>query len=266
MTTAAAAAGPIGTPHDGLVPQLHGLHAVVFDTDEIITDSAPVHAAAWKAAFDAVLHARPPADPALRGTFDPVGDYRRHVDGKHRIDGATDFLTTRGMTLPLGTPRDAPGTDSVWAVVAAKEAAFTARLDEHRVEAYPGAVHLLDRLRRADVPCAAVSASRHTRDLLLRAGVRAYFACLVDGRDTAHLDLKDAPASDLFLEAARRLAVEPSAAAVVGFAFAGVEAGRRGGFALVVGVDRTGTEAGATELRRHGADVVVHDLAELLDS
>ncbi len=256
---------PIGTPHDGLVPRLHGLHAVVFDTDGVITDSARVHAAAWKPAFDAALRAHPPADPALRGPFDPVEDYRRLVDGKPRIDGAADFLAARGLTLPPGTPADPAGTDTVWAVAAAKEAAFTAHLDEHGVEAYPGTVHLLDRLRRADVPCAAVSASRHARQLLRRAGVRDYFACLVDGADSARLDLKGKPAPDLFLEAARRLQTEPSAAAVVEDALAGVEAGRRGGFDLVVGVDRTGTRESAADLRRHGADLVVRDLAELLD-
>ncbi|MEO3768647.1 HAD-IA family hydrolase [Streptomyces sp. B5E4] len=149
-------------------------------------------------------------------------------------------------------------------MAAAKEAAFTAHLAEHGVEAYPGTVHLLDRLRRAGVPCAAVSASRHARDLLLRAGVRDCFACVVDGADSARLGLKGKPAPDLFLEAARRLRTEPHETAVVEDALAGVEAGRAGGFAPVVGVDRTGTESGAADLKRCGAHLVVRDPAELL--
>lgn len=178
--------------------------------------------------------------------------------------GATDFLAARGMTLHLGTPQDPAGTGSVWAVAAAKEAAFTAHLDTHGVDAYPGTVHLLDRLRRAGVPCAAVSASRHARGLLLRAGVRACFACLVNGTDVDRLGLRGKPVPDLFLEAARRLRTEPYEAAVVEDALAGVEAGRAGGFALVVGVDRTGTGASAADLRRCGANLVVRDLTELL--
>lgn len=262
--TAAAPGEPVGTPSSGLVPRMRGLRAVVFDTDGVITESAGVHAAAWKLAFDAALRTHPPADPALRGPFDPVEDYRRHVDGKSRIDGATDFLAARRVALPLGSPGDPPGTGSVWAVAAAKEAAFTAHLAEHGVAAYPGTVHLLDRLRRADVPCAAVSASRHARELLLRAGVQDYFACLVDGADSARLGLRGKPAPDLFLEAARRLRTEPHEAAVVEDALAGVEAGRDGGFALVVGVDRTGTGPSAADLGRHGANLVVRDLTELL--
>jgi len=263
---AAAAPGePDGTtPRDGLVPQLHGLGAVVFDTDGVVTDSARVHAAAWQLAFDAALRAHPPADPALRGPFDPVEDYRRYVDGKSRIDGATAFLAARRMALPPGGPGDPPGTGSVRAVAAAKDAAFTAHLAEHGAAAYPGTVRLLDRLRRAGVPCAAVSASRHARDVLLAAGVRDYFACLLDGADIARPGLKGKPAPDLFLEAARRLRTAPDETAVVEDSLAGVEAARDGGFALVVGVDRTGTGASAADLRRSGAHLVVRDPAELL--
>ncbi|AKH85772.1 hydrolase [Streptomyces sp. CNQ-509] len=261
----AASGEPAFTHPARLGSRLDGLHAVVFDTDGVIIDSARIHAAAWQLAFDAALRARPPADPALRGPFDPVEDYRRHVDGKSRIDGAKDFLAARGLALPLGGPADPPGTGSVWGVAAAKERAFTACLAEHGVAAFPGSVHLLDRLRRAGLPCAAVSASRHARDLLLRAGVGDYFTCLVDGADSARLGLKGKPAPDLFLEAARRLGTEPRDAAVVEDALAGVEAGRAGDFALVVGVDRTGTGPSAADLKRRGAHLVIRDLTELLD-
>lgn len=241
-----------------------GVAAFVLDTDGVITDSARIHAAAWKTAFDACLLANPPENPADRRPFDIRDDYLRHVDGRSRQDGAAAFLASRGLRLPAGTPDDAPGTDTVGAVAAYKEALFTERLRVQGIEAYPGTVRLLREIRARGLPLAAVSASRHAPELLTRAGVLPSFDVLVDGAEAARLRLPGKPDPALFLEAARRLGVPPGRSAVVEDALAGVEAGRRGGFALVVGVDRTvgpGTGAALTE---HGADLVVRDLAELL--
>ncbi|MGW7303680.1 HAD family hydrolase [Streptomyces sp. NPDC054829] len=234
---------------------LDHVRAVVFDTDGVITDSARVHAAAWKEAFDAYLRAHPPTDPAQRRPFDVQDDYLRHVDGKSRLDGAAAFLASRGADTSEATVRE---------VAADKEERFTRRLREQGVEAYPGTVRLVRALRRAGTPLAAASASRHAGELLTRAGVRDLFDVLVDGGEAARLGLKGKPAPDLFLTAADRLGVPADRAAVVEDALAGVEAGRRGGFALVVGVDRAATGDSADRLRRHGADIVVRDLAELL--
>ncbi|WP_155056040.1 HAD family hydrolase [Streptomyces blattellae] len=237
-----------------LTPVLRDVRAVVFDTDGVITDSARVHAAAWKAAFDAFLRAHPPADPDQRRPFDVRDDYLRHVDGKSRLDGAAAFLAARGIEASAETVR---------AVAAEKERLFTRRLREHGVDAYPGTVRLVEALRAAGVPRAAASASRHAGELLSRAGVLDLFDVLVDGGEAARLGLAGKPAPDLFLEAVRRLGVPAGGAAVVEDALAGVEAGRRGGFALVVGVDRAaGADTGA-RLLRHGADIVVRDLGEL---
>ncbi|MCL8011602.1 HAD family phosphatase [Streptomyces sp. AS02] len=237
-----------------LAPVLRDVRAVVFDTDGVITDSARVHAAAWKEAFDAFLRAHPPEDPGLRRPFDERDDYLRHVDGKSRLDGAEAFLAARGIETSAETVR---------AVAADKERLFTQRLREHGVDAYPGTVRLVKALRAAGVPRAAASASRHAGELLDRAGVLDLFDALVDGGEAARLDLPGKPEPDLFLEAVRRLGVPADRAAVVEDALAGVEAGRRGGFALVVGVDRAaGADTGA-RLLRHGADIVVHDLGEL---
>ncbi|MET9827815.1 HAD-IA family hydrolase [Streptomyces sp. NPDC006385] len=238
----------------GLAPALRDVRAVVFDTDGVITDSAQVHAAAWKAAFDAFLRAHPPEDPDRRRPFDERDDYLRHVDGKSRLDGAAAFLAARGIDASDQTVR---------AVAADKEHLFTERLREHGVDAYPGTVRLVQALRDAGVPRAAASASRHAGELLSRAGVLDLFDVLVDGGEAARLGLAGKPAPDLFLEAVRRLGASADRAAVVEDALAGVEAGRRGGFALVVGVDRAaGADTGA-RLLRHGADLVVRDLAEL---
>ncbi|MCX5336669.1 HAD family phosphatase [Streptomyces sp. NBC_00140] len=238
-----------------LAAVLRDVRGVVFDTDGVITDSARVHAAAWKTAFDVHLRAHPPEDPDLRRPFDVRDDYLRHVDGKSRLDGAAAFLAARGID-PL------PGT--VRAVAAEKERLFTEQLREHGVDAYPGTVRLVRALRRAGVPCAAASASRHAGELLGRAGVLDLFDLLVDGGEAARLGLAGKPEPDLFLEAVRRLGVPARRAAVVEDALVGVEAGRRGGFALVVGVDRAAGEDTGARLLRHGAHIVVRDLGELV--
>ncbi|WP_149831252.1 HAD family hydrolase [Streptomyces tailanensis] len=242
-------------PADALSPVLRKVEAVVFDTDGVITDSVRVHAAAWQTAFDAFLRDHPPADPRHRRPFDPRDDYLRYVDGKSRVDGATAFLAARGYDPP---------PEQVLAVAAHKERLFTERLREHGIDAYPGTVRLLHALRRAAVPMAAASASRHARELLTRAGVLHLFDALVDGGEAARLGLPGKPRPDLFLEAARRLGVPADRAAVVEDALAGVEAGRQGGFALVVGVDRATGKESAARLLRQGADIVVRDLGELL--
>jgi HAD superfamily hydrolase (TIGR01509 family) len=243
---------------------LRGMAAAILDTDGVITDSARIHAAAWKTAFDACLHDHRPPDPAQRRPFDVRDDYLRYVDGKSRLDGAADFLASRGLHLPPGDPADEPGTDTVRAVAALKERLFTELLREQGVDAYPGTVRLLDVLHAARFPLAAASASRHARELLELAGVLDLLDALVDGGEAARLHLPGKPDPALFLEASRRLGVPPGAAAVVEDALAGVEAGRRGGFGLVVGVDRARTPQTRAGLLKQGADLVVQDLGDLL--
>ncbi|MBW1596422.1 HAD family phosphatase [Streptomyces sp. JJ38] len=247
-----------------LAPPPRGARAVVFDTDGVLLDSAGLHAAAWKAAFDPCFAA------AGQPPFDPDAEYRRWVDGRSRLDGAAALLAARGLRLPPGDPADGPGTGSVHALAAAKEAAFARGLAERDVPALPGAPPLLRALGDAGVACAAVSASRHARQLLRRADLLEWFAVVVDGAEAARLGLPGKPDPALFLEAAARLGVPPAECVAVEDAVAGVEAARRGGFRTVVGVDRTsgGNGAGAQEdaLRAHGADVVVSHLAELLDA
>ncbi|MFE1833091.1 HAD family hydrolase [Streptomyces sviceus] len=242
-------------PHEAIAAVLRDVKAVVFDTDGVITDSARVHAAAWKTAFDTLLTEHPPEGSGQRRPFSIGDDYVRYVDGKSRLDGASAFLVSRGLD-----PTDA----TVRAVAEHKERLFTERLREDGIDAYPGTVRLVRALRRAGVPCAAASASRHARELLTRAGVLGLFDVLVDGGEAARLGLAGKPRPDLFLEAARRLGVAAGRCAVVEDALAGVEAGRRGGFGLVVGVDRAHAPDSGARLLEHGADIVVPDLAELL--
>src|SRR6185312_16379936 len=94
------------------------------------------------------------------------------------------------------------------------------------------------------------------------AGIAELFEARVDGVVAEQEQLRGKPAPDMFLAAARNVGVQPGEAVVLEDALAGVAAGRAGRFGYVVGVDRVGQ---ADALRAHGADIVVSDLAELLD-
>ena len=241
------------------VISLDRLDAVVFDTDGVLTDTARVHAAAWKELFDAYLEARAARHGERFRPFTP-GDYQRLVDGRPRYDGVAAFLEARGITLPWGDPADPPGLETVCGLGNAKDRRFAAQLRRHGATAFPSSAALVGRLRTAGVRTAVVSASRNMVAVLASAGLRGLFDAEVDGVEAARLGLAGKPDPALFLEAARRLGVTPGRAAVVEDALAGVEAGRRGGFGLVIGVDRAGQAAALAE---RGADLVVEDLGQL---
>ncbi|MFJ3814154.1 HAD family hydrolase [Streptomyces sp. NPDC090056] len=248
-----------GHPEGRLPPR-----GVVLDTDGVLLDSATAHAAAWKTAFDAFLAERAPDGSGARTPFDADAEYRRFVDGRSRYDGAEAFLTSRGFGLPPGSPEDPPGSGTVWAVAARKEAAFREALAAGAVTAFPDAEEALAALRALHVPCAAASASRHARTLLADTGLDRLLAVVVDGGDAARLALPGKPDPALFLHAAARLGTPPGDTAVVEDALAGVRAARRGGFGLVAGLDRSPDGHGAGPLREEGADPVAPDLVTLV--
>ncbi|GAA3193443.1 MULTISPECIES: HAD family hydrolase [Streptomyces] len=242
-------------------PPAGPLRAVVLDTDGVLLDSARLHAAAWRTALDACLRAV--ADGA-RPPFDSDADYRRFVDGRSRYDGAAAFLTARGIDLPTGTRGDPPGVGTVWAVAAAKERAFAERVRRKGVTAFPDAGPALRALRSEGVPCAAVSASRHARELLAAAGLDGLCTVVVDGADAARHGLAGKPDPALFLHATGLLGARPADTAVAEDALAGVRAARRGGFALVVGIDRTADKSASAALREAGADETAGELTALV--
>jgi beta-phosphoglucomutase family hydrolase len=259
MTRAARGTIRAVTRPDRPAIPLDRVDAVVFDTDGVLTDTASVHSAAWKRLFDEYLQQR--AD-RLGEPFRPFEerDYLRYVDGKPRYDGVAGFLAARGITLPWGDPSDPPSHQTVCGLGNGKNRYFLAHLREHGVDAFPSSVAFVRELRANGVRTAVVSASRNMRAVLDAAGIRELFEVAVDGEDAARLGLAGKPDPALFLEAAGRLEVPPARAVVVEDALAGVEAGRRGGFGMVVGVDRAGQ---AAELAARGADVVVDDLGRL---
>lgn len=232
--------------------------ALILDLDGVITDTADQHFRAWKRLFDAFLHERDPEGESRPFTRE---DYLAHVDGKPRLEGASDFLESRGIRLPEGSSRNDPGDDTLRALGDRKNRYYHEILEEEGVEPFPDAVILLRRARDAGIPCAMVSSSRNARQVVEAAGLADFFRASVDGEELARLDLPGKPDPALFLEAADRLGVEPQRAAVLEDARAGVEAGRNGGFGTVVGVARNDD---GEALKEAGADLVVSRLDELV--
>lgn len=233
--------------------------AVIFDLDGVVTDTASVHAAAWRQLFDDYLTRRPARPGEDHSPFDDE-DYRRHIDGKSRRDGVADFLAARGIVLPEGGPSDGEDAETIWGLGNRKDRYFRERLEHDGVQAFPATVALVHRLQRLGMRTAVISASRNCLAVLAAAGLADLFPVRVDGVVAAELGLPGKPDPAVFLEASRRLGTQPDATVVVEDAQAGVEAARRGGFALVIGVDRRGHP---DELLAHGADVVVADLADV---
>jgi beta-phosphoglucomutase family hydrolase len=232
------------------------IRACLFDMDGVLTETATVHAAAWKEMFDAFLEKRGAQPP-----FDEVHDYDAYVDGKPRYDGVRSFLASRGIELPEGDPSDPPDAETVAGLGNRKNEIVQRLIRERGVEAYDGSLRFVRAVRDAGLRTAVVSSSANTHEVLEAAGIGDLFEAVVDGHSLEERHLEGKPAPDTFLAAAHDLGVPPAEAAVFEDALAGVEAGRAGSFGYVVGVDRSGE---ADALRAHGADVVVEDLAELL--
>ncbi|AWS40113.1 beta-phosphoglucomutase family hydrolase [Streptosporangium sp. 'caverna'] len=239
-----------------------GVRGCLFDMDGVLTRTATVHAAAWKSAFDEFLRRWTDRTGEPFVPFDAVADYDRYVDGKKRLDGTRSFLSARGITLPEGSPDDPPDALTVYGVSNRKNALVQAIMDRDGVEVFPGSVRYVQAVRDAGLRSAVVSSSANTARVLDAAGIAELFETRIDGEVARRRHLAGKPAPDMYLAGAEALGLRPSEAAVFEDALAGVAAGRAGKFAVVVGVDRTGQ---ADALREHGADIVVTDLAELLE-
>lgn len=237
--------------------------AVLFDLDGVLTDSAALHAQSWKVLFDSFLQGQ-----AIRKersgdfrSFDADHDYRAFVDGKPRHDGIRSFLASRAIAIPEGEPEDEPTKLSVYGLGARKNALFHQALARDGVDIFPAAVAFLKSMRPAGFKTALVSSSRNSRAITADAGLDGLFDAWVDGDAVGARRLQGKPAPDMFQAAAADLGVSPSRAVVLEDAIAGVEAGRRGGFGLVIGVDRTHHPEA---LAKAGADLVLSNLGDLV--
>jgi len=238
------------------------VRAGLFDLDGVLTDTAKLHAAAWKEMFDDYLKARAEKTGTTFVAFDAVGDYDTYVDGKSRADGTRSFLHSRGIDLPAGVPGHPAGPPTITGLGEVKNTILMRRIHRDGVEPYPGSVRYVLAVRSAGLQTAVVSSSANCAEVLTAAGIAALFQTRIDGISVEEQHLAGKPAPDTYLAAAKLLGVEPGEAAVFEDALSGVAAGRAGGFGFVVGVDRVGQ---AMELRAHGADRVVTDLGQLLD-
>ncbi len=234
--------------------------AVLFDLDGVLTATAKVHAVCWKETFDQFLEDRAAERNDPFRPFDVDSDYKLYVDGRPRYEGVSAFLESRGIRLPYGDPAQPPGSETICALGNRKDQLVSAVVESEGVEAYDDAVALVRELRKKGIKTAVVSSSHHCRAVLVAAGIADLFDVRIDGEVADGLKLKGKPAPDTFLEAAKDLGVEPARTVVVEDAISGVQAGRNGGFGLVVGIDR---KDDPDSLRQNGAHVVVTNLSDL---
>jgi beta-phosphoglucomutase family hydrolase len=237
--------------------------ACLFDLDGVLTRTAKVHAAAWKQMFDDYLRRRAEQRGEKFVPFDEDRDYDEYVDGKPRYDGVRSFLASRGIDLPQGTPDDPPDADTIDGLGNRKNQIVLKMIHEDGVQPYEGSVRYVKAARDGGLRRAVVSSSTNARDVLTAAGILDLFEQIIDGHTAEREHLHGKPAPDTYLAGARALGVGHDQAAGYEDALAGVESGRAGNFAFVVGVDRVGQ---ADALKAHGANAVVQDLSELLDA
>ena len=236
--------------------------AVLLDLDGVITDTANIHATCWKQMFDAYLQQRAADTGEPFHPFEITTDYQLYVDGKPRFDGVRDFLTSRGIQLPEGTPDDPPQAETVGGLGNRKNDLVNEVIDAVGVEPYEGSVKLIRQLRQQGFKVAVVTSSQNCDTVLKAAKLDDCFEVRVDGNMVRAQHLAGKPAPDTFLMAAKLLGADPTRSVVVEDAISGVQAGRKGNFGLVIGVARQGN---TEELRHHGAHLVVNDLGELVD-
>lgn len=232
---------------------LNRLDAIIFDVDGVLTDTASLHAGAWKKVFDEFLEDHFGVDFK---PFDEVGEYGRYIDGKPRLEGVQTFLEARGLIHVVRR-------EQIDELAAHKDAEFAERIRRHGVRPYPTTATVVSSLRDKGARTAAVSASERGGFVLDAAGLLDLFDVVVDGVVAKRLLLPGKPDPALFHEAAYRLGVPARRAAIVEDALSGIEAGRRGIFGFVIGVERTGEQDRRDEMRRQGADLVVGDLVEI---
>jgi beta-phosphoglucomutase family hydrolase len=240
--------------------------AWLFDMDGVLTNTAAVHAAAWKQTFDEFLQGEVLRTATTWVPFDIERDYEQYVDGEPRDDGVRNFLASRGITLPEGAEGEPADTRSVMALANRKNELVLEVMKREGVSVFEGVTALVGELRQLGVPLAVISASENTKAALDAAGILELFDVIIDGIVVKERHLAGKPSPDSFLEGARALGVTPSGCVVLEDALAGVQAGRAGNFALVIGVDHhdaPGSQTYADELRAHGADVVVTSLVQL---
>lgn len=234
--------------------------AVIFDLDGVITNTARVHAAAWKAMFDEFLSGYGKETGKRFAEFDYEKDYLTYVDGKPRYSGVESFLQSRNISLAFGLPSDDHTEMTVCGLGNRKNLKFNLVLEREGVEVFGSSVELLEQLKKAGIKMAVASSSKNCKPVLEKAGLLHYFMARVDGVISVERGLNGKPEPDIFLESAKDLGVLPQKTIVIEDAVSGVQAGVKGKFGFVLGIAR---ESNMNELRKAGAHYVVSDLSEI---
>lgn len=234
--------------------------AVIFDLDGVLIHSQILHARAWKELFDPFLQKQQQDQGRACEPFDIEKDYTRFVDGKPRYEGVRSFLASRAITLAFGSQEDSPEEQTVCGLGNKKNRLFQALLKSEGVVVYQSSIDLLYKLKSKGFKVAVASSSKNCQAMLYSAGIEKLFDEQVDGKIIQEHGLKGKPNPDMFLYVAKKLGVAPEKTVVIEDALSGVEAGHRGNFGFVIGVDRARQE---DALKAHGADVVVSDLAQI---
>ena len=232
--------------------------AILFDLDGVVTRTADIHAKAWKKLFDEYLKKK--SEDEIFEAFDIQDDYLKYVDGKPRYKGIQAFLASRNITLPKGSVNDSPDTETVCGLGNRKNLFFSDLLKKEGVRVYQSTIDFIHELRKNGFKTAIVSSSKNCEPVLKSASIEYLFDAKVDGVVSENLGLTGKPEPDIFLEAARMLGADVNRCVVVEDALSGVEAGKNGGFGLVIGVNRSDQ---AKELKEKGAHLVVDNLCEI---
>jgi alpha,alpha-trehalase len=235
--------------------KLYGIQAAILDMDGVITDTAVVHQKAWKEMFDGYLKSKDK-------DFQPFtrDDYLKYVDGKPRYSGVESFLQSRKIAIPYGDPQDATTKETVCGLGNKKNQLFLEIIEKEGVEVFQDTIEQVKVWREHGVKTAVISSSKNCKPILEKAGVLDLFDARVDGVVSAERNVKGKPEPDIFTEAAGELQTDNDKAIVVEDAISGVEAGRKGKFGMVIGIN---PENKKTDLLANGADIVVKSLKEV---
>ncbi len=239
---------------------LSDIEAIILDLDGVITSTAKIHAMAWKEMFDTFLAEYSHRTSTPFYPFDQEREYRLYVDGRPRYEGAKNFLESRGIEIPLGTPNDSPGSETVCGLANSKNLIYLSFLNKQGAHVYEDTIDTVKKWRYQHKKTAVISASKNCRMVLTKAGISGLFDIIVDGNDALEHKLKGKPEPDIFLYAAQKLHVNPLKAAIVEDSSAGVKAGKDGGFAYIIGISRNDH---ADLLREYGSDIVVSSLYDI---
>ncbi len=234
--------------------------AVIFDLDGVITQTAILHVESWKETFDEYLHLREKRDKEPFREFTHKGDYLPFVDGKPRYEGVESFLASRKINLPFGEVSDAQDKETVCGIGNKKNEVFVELIKHKGAQVFTSTLELIKELRNLGVKTGVASSSKNCEAILKSVEIEDLFQTRVDGVVSADLGLNGKPEADIFVTAANNLGVSPKRSVVVEDASSGVQAGRNGGFGLVIGIARENNEK---ELFENGADVVVQDLGDI---